>query len=123
MKPGQTAPRKVTRGLRQLAWWVMRRRQSFTLQELLATVANGTEQDASSNLGKYLRALENAGIIRRYPQRHAGAAKTSNGHIKYEVIVDGGRLAPVWRQAADAVYDPNTDITYPLSEQEASDAL
>lgn len=122
MKPGQTAPRTVSRGLRQQAWWVMRRRTSFTLQDLLATVANGTERDATSNMGRYLRALEKAGIIKREAERHAGTAKTSNGHIKYRLITDGGRMAPVWRVQAREVYDPNTKTVYPFPEEEVDHA-
>lgn len=58
---GQTSPRTKTIGLRQRAWWVMRRCVSFTLPELLATLADGSERDAINNLGKYVRALERQG--------------------------------------------------------------
>ena len=50
-------------GLRMRAWWVMRRRVEFTVPELLATVADGTEGDAHRNLQHYLRALQRAGIV------------------------------------------------------------
>lgn len=108
MSPGQIAPRTVTQGLRQRAWWVMRRRVRFSLQELLATLADGSERDAKGNLGKYVRALERAGILRRESERAPGAALTSNGHLVYVLVVNHGRKAPVWRQKAGEVYDPNS---------------
>lgn len=117
MKTGQSAPRTVTIGLRQRAWWVMRRRISFALPELLLTLADGTERDAASNLGKYLRALAKAGIVKREAGRQAGTALTSNGHIRYQLIINAGREAPVWRVKADAVYDPNSGIVYSLQQE------
>ena len=111
---GQTCPRTVTQGLRPRAWWVMRRRTSFTLQELLATLANGTERDAVGNLRQYVRALEKAGIIRREAIRKPGVALTSNGMLCYQLVINTGRKAPVWRVNAKTVYDPNTDTVYPI---------
>ncbi|OHD24108.1 MAG: hypothetical protein A2Y38_12285 [Spirochaetes bacterium GWB1_59_5] len=113
-RKGQTSPRTVTLGLRQRAWWVMRRRISVTLPELLSTLADGTERDAASNLGRYLRALEKAGIIRREAARQPGAATTSNGHIRYQLIINAGRKAPVWRIKSEVVYDPNSGIVYDM---------
>lgn len=113
-RKGQISPRTVTLGLRQRAWWVMRRRISFTLPELLATLADGTERAAESNLGKYLRALEKAGIIKRDADRQTGTAPTSPGYLRYQLIVNAGRKAPVWRAASNSVYDPNSGIVYSL---------
>lgn len=107
MSPGQTAPRTVTTGLRQRAWWVIRRHGVFTLPELLATVADGKERDAASNLGRYVTALSRAGILKQ-EGRARPTSPTSNGSIRYRLARDLGRAAPVWRQAARQVYDPNT---------------
>lgn len=107
-------PRTITQGLRQRAWWVMRRRISFTLPELLSTLADGTERDATSNLGKYLRALAKAGIIRLEPERQAGTALTSPGYHRYQLIINKGRKAPVWRASGNTVFDPNSDTVYSL---------
>lgn len=111
MRAGQTAPRKVACGLRQQAWWVMRRRVVFTLPELLATVATGAEKDALSNIGRYVRALEKAGIL-KIDGRAPPESITSNGCIRYRVAIDNGRKAPVWRQRYGGVYDPNTGDCY-----------
>lgn len=115
-RKGQTSPRTVTLGLRQRAWWVMRKRGSCTLPELLQTLADGTERDAASNLGKYLRAMEKAGIIEREAARQPGAAPTSPGHIRYRLVVDEGRKAPVWRAQNNSVYDPNSGMVYEILE-------
>ena len=113
-RQGQISPRTVTTGLRQRAWWVMRRRISFTLPELLTTLADGTERDAKSNLGKYLRALAKAGIIKREAERQRGTALTSPGHLRYQLIINAGRQAPVWRASGETVFDPNSDIVYAI---------
>ena len=113
MKAGQTAPRKVTHGLRQRAWWVMRRHGVFTLPELLATLASGAERDAESNLGRYVRALAKAGIL-KIEGRATPEKMTSNGCIRYRLAVDNGRKAPVWRNRAGVVYDPNDGAVYQM---------
>jgi hypothetical protein len=118
MSPGQAAPRTVSYGLRQRAWWVMRRRIKFALPDLLSTLADGTERDAAGNLGKYLRALERAGILRRNTERKPGATLTSNGYISYLLVVNEGRKAPVWRQKANEVYDPNTGKVHPMEARD-----
>lgn len=113
MKPGQSAPRKVCYGLRQRAWWVMRRHGVFTLPELLATVAEGAERDAASNLGRYLRALAQSGIL-KIDGRARPEKPTSNGALRYRLAVDCGREAPVWRAKFREVYDPNHGETYAI---------
>ncbi len=114
MSPGQTAPRKVTTGLRQRAWWVIRRHGVFTLPELLATVADGKERDAESNLGRWLRALAKVGIL-KIEGRARPLSPTSNGAWRYRLIIDAGRDAPVWRQSAGEVYDPNSGETHAIA--------
>lgn len=113
-RKGQASPRTVTQGLRQRAWWVMRKRGGFTLPDLLSTLADGTEHDAGGNLGKYLRALEKAGVVKREASRQAGVAFTSNGYLRYRLIINAGRKAPVWRAKSDTVYDPNSGIVYAM---------
>lgn len=112
-RKGQISPRTVTLGLRQRAWWVMRRRIGFTLIELLATLADGSERDAAGNLGKYLRALEKAGIVRQ-----PGAALTSPGSLRYQLIINAGRKAPVWRAKTNTVFDPNSGKVYEMGARD-----
>jgi len=113
MNPGQTAPRTKTIGLRQRAWWVMRRHGVFTLPDLLATVADGGEKDAAGNLGRWLRALVCAGILRT-EGRDRPAKPTSNGCLRYRLAIDGGSHAPVWRTSRGEVYDPNSGEVYAI---------
>lgn len=121
MRLGQTAQRKMTRGLRQRAWWVMRRRVAFTLPELLNTLASGAERAAESNLGKYLRALAKAGILKTEAVRAPGTSLTSNGNLRYRLVIDQGRQAPVWRISRNEVFDPNDSAVYPLVKAESGD--
>ena len=120
-RQGQISPRTVTIGLRQRAWWVMRKRINFTVQELLATLADGTERDAASNIGKYVRALEKAGIVQREAKRQAGSALTSPGMLRYRLVINAGREAPVWRTRNNMVYDPNSEIVYQMNAGEVCD--
>lgn len=113
MKPGQTAPRNVTTGLRQRAWWVMRRHGVFTLPDLLATVASGDERDAKSNLGRYVRALASAGILKA-EGRLPPEKRNSNGVLRYRLVADLGREAPVWRLRRHEVYDPNSGAIHAI---------
>lgn len=120
-KLGQTQPRTVTTGLRQRAWWLMRKRGNFTLPGLLSTLADGTERDAESNIGRYLRALEKAGIVKREAERQAGVSLKSPGFLCYQLIINAGRKAPVFRSTSGTVYDPNSGIVYQTKPQEARD--
>lgn len=113
----RVSQRTVTPSLRQHAWWVMRRRLSFTLPDLLSTLANGTERDAAGNLGKYLCALEKSGIVKREAKRQAGSAMTSNGYLRYQLVVNTGRKAPVWRARHNIMYDPNSNTVYPINAE------
>lgn len=114
MRVKQTRSRKQTHGLRERAWWVMRRRGAFTLPELLETVADGSQKDATGNLGKYLRALTRAGILTVEAQRAGGHALTSNGFLRYRLALDLGIKPPVWLASRNEVYDPNGDTAYSL---------
>jgi hypothetical protein len=112
-----SSPRKQTHGLRERAWWVIRRRGSFTLVELLATVADGAQKDAANNLGKYIRALNKAGILTVDAKRVPGTALTSSGCYRYRLAIDLGHEAPVWRATSNTVYDPNKGVVYPILRQ------
>ncbi len=118
-RKGQTMHRTVTYGLRQRAWWVIRKRGLFTLPELLSTLADGTERDAEGNLRKYLNVLALAGILKREDERKPGISPKSHGFYRYRLIINAGRKAPVFRAKDKAVFDPNSGIVYPM---EAADA-
>lgn len=113
MTKGQSAPRNKAFGLRSRAWWVMRETPRFSVTSLLAIVANGTEADAASNLGKYLRALSRAGLLVEVG-RDKPTSLTSNGEIVYRLARNAGPKAPVWRASRNEVYDPNSGRVYLL---------
>lgn len=110
--------RTKTTGLRQRAWWVIRKRRRFTLNELLDVIATGDEGDAHSNVRKYLRALTGAGVLRLDAAKVKGSALTSNGYLIYHLAIDCGPIAPVWRASNGTVYDPNTKVVYKIAKGE-----
>lgn len=118
IKPGKTGerPRKRTAGLRERAWWHFRAHKVATLKELLSTHANGTEKAAHINLYKYIAALESVGIVKRLPCKQP--ARQSKGRVVWSLEKDLGLQAPVWRQIAREIYDPNDDKVYPLPARE-----
>lgn len=119
MTKGQKAPRTRSFGLRQKAWWVMRRRPNFTLNDLLEVIATGTEKDANSNLLKYLRVLTETGYLMISEERKKGASLTSNGFYVYRLVRDTGMKPPVWRNSTKQVYDQNTGAVYDLGVKNA----
>jgi len=103
-----------TSGLRERAWWLMRQLPRFTLDELLLTLADGSERDAYGNLRKYVKRLERVGVLARLHRRASGTAPTSNGLVIWRLARDLGRVAPVWRGTQGALWDPNTSaLLYP----------
>lgn len=118
IKAGQGArPRTATRGLRQRAWWVIRARKTVTIPELLSTLVESGEKGASSNLSSYVGPLVKAGFLKVLAHRAPGRALTSNGHRRYQLIRNNGRLAPVVRQTDRVVFDPNTGEVFPYGGQ------
>lgn len=116
IKPGKAGerPRKRTVGLRDRAWWHFHNRDVATLNELLSTHANGTEKAASINLYKYISALEAVDIVERIGKQ---PAKQSKGRIVWRLKKKLGMLAPVWRQSANEIYDPNSGNVFKLPEK------
>lgn len=108
---GQTGKRIHKDTLRIRVWRAIRIRRKFSIPDLVSLVAEGGERDIESNIRKYLSALTRAGILTALPRREAGTALTSNGYKRWWLRdeKDSGPLAPVWRQGANTVYDPNTE--------------
>jgi hypothetical protein len=116
ISPGQGArPRKKTVGLRERAWWELRAHGLASLKQITTTHAEGTEKAANVNLYKYLVALERAGILMRSGKNIP--ARQSKGRIQWLLEIDLGPKAPVWRQQAKEVYDPNAGKVYPMTQE------
>ena len=95
-------------GLRERAWWLIRTLcKPFTLDDLLFTLNDSGQADAVGHLGKYLRHLERCGVLTRLARRAPGRAPTSNGCVIWRLRRDLGPKAPVWRDKAQALWDPN----------------
>ena len=111
-------PRQKTIGLRERAWWEVWAKKTVSLQQILSTHAEGGEKAGAANVYKYLVALEKAGLITRLNQRLP--AKQSTGRVQWqltlaqETALKLGPQAPVWRQQAHEVYDPNSGAVHPI---------
>ncbi|WP_054774303.1 hypothetical protein [Methylogaea oryzae] len=118
-RPGQTAPRTKSVGLRARAWWVIRKNKVTTMAGLLLTLADGSQKDAKSNLTHYLRALSRSGVLSR--ERIPDGKLTSNGVYRYRLEKDFGAKPPVVRQ--DGVYDPNSGALHPFGTEDTEPAM
>ena len=107
-----TSLQRLSSGLRERAWWHFRAHSVATIRELLTTHANGTEKAAQDNLYKWVIALETVGILQRLPAKQP--AKQSKGRVVWSLAKDLGPAAPVWRQIAKTVFDPNSGQVFPL---------
>lgn len=96
--------------LRSRVWNAIRIRKTFSIPELEGLVSKGDEKAVTSNIGKYLRALETVGYLIRMGKRQRGTSITSNGFARWRLdpLKDTGPNAPVWRQGKSTVFDPNT---------------
>lgn len=116
VNPGQgQRPRKKTVGLRDRAWWELRAHGLASLKQITTTHAKGTEKAADVNLYKYLAALEKAGILTRSGKNLP--ARQGKGRVLWLLAIDLGPKAPVWRQKAQEVYDPNGDKVFPMAQE------
>ena len=86
-----TAHHRARYPLRSLAWWVMRERVVFCLEELLLTVADGSERQAAENLRRYIRDLGRSGLLSSVPRLPG----------YWRLTRDLGPLAPIVRRAGD----------------------
>ncbi len=97
------------RPLRERAWWCMREMAAFSLDELLLTVADGSERSAADNLKRYLRTLTRYGVVTHL--RTQGNA--------YRLAKDLGPAAPVVRRRRADLLDANTGTPLQLPTGDA----
>lgn len=116
--PIKEAPQRLDPGLRGRCWWLMRQVSTFTIHQLLETYADGTEKQAQSNLGFYLRRLEAHGVVERLERRQPGVTSSSNGFIVWRLKRNLGALAPVWRRLQKVLWDPNRqEVVAPVAPE------
>lgn len=104
MTTSSTHSRNVRRRrpLRERAWWCMREMAAFDLDELLLTVADGAERAAADNLRRYIKQLEQHGVVARMRQQRDDANR------RYRLAQDLGPKPPVYRRKTHDLLDTNT---------------
>ena len=95
-------PAKPIRNLRVRAWWCMRSMPSFSADDLLQTVATGSEHAARNNLLRFIGALEAAQVLERLPALRRPELQ------RWNLTNDLGPLTPVVRRGLNQISDPNT---------------
>lgn len=99
--------KKGSTGLRGKCWWLMRELNTFTINRLLETYADGTEKNAHNNITNYLSHLAAYGVVERLDRRQPGDSLTSPGFVVWRLKRNLGILAPVWRSGYNVLWDPN----------------
>ncbi len=85
--------------LRARVWNLLRMRTaSWSVDDLLMTLADGTEKDAERSLKRYVRALLKAGYVEQTPR---------NPQL-FRLVKNTGRLAPSLNTPAKTLTDANT---------------
>lgn len=84
--------------LRTRAWNLIRMRTAWSIDDLLMTLADGTERDAERGLKRYIGVLCKAGYVERTPR---------NPNL-YRLVNNTGRLAPAYNTPARTLTDLNT---------------
>lgn len=107
--PHARAKKPMRDTLRQRAWNVMRIQQSFTISDLVLASAHGPEQNATNNLQRYCSALAKAGVLRKMKRRVLGTRPSSNGFLRFQLLMDLGEIAPTIRTARGVLHDHNSD--------------
>lgn len=105
--------------LRQQAWWLMRQRGVFTLNDLLLTLSDGTEKNAYRSLMKYVGLLERVGILQRLKRKEPGISSLSRGRVIWRLARDLGRNPPIAKSRDTIIFDPNSQTT--LTEKPVAD--
>ena len=96
-KPGMSVARYRT-SLRARAWNLMRIKMWLSVDDMLMTLADGSEKCAEKDLRRYIRALRKAGYI---------AHSTRNPQL-FRLVNNTGRNAPAYNTKRETVTDTNT---------------
>lgn len=100
--------------LRERAWRSMRMRRAFGIGDLVSDAVNAEDGgQPHDNLRRYVSRLSQAGYIKEIARRTPGTAFGSNGFKRYMLVKNTGPRAPIFREIACAIYDPNTGENVP----------
>ena len=123
-KRKQTGRRRQPRNtFFQRVWAVMRMQRRFSVPELMQLAASPKERGGSvDSLHRYLRALEQAGYVRRLRSREPGTRPGSNGFVRWILVRDTGPVAPALRVRERQLIDRNTGRVIDLGEARHDEA-
>jgi len=93
---------------RERAWRAMRVRKVFTIGEIVSDAASDDGGQPRDNAARYISRLKQAGYIKEMPRRAPGTAIGSNGFKRFALVRNSGPKAPVFREGAGCIHDPNT---------------
>lgn len=114
----------IAKGICVKAWRTIRAlaadNNNFTLGDVLDIVATGNEKDAPASVLKYLCALERHGVLGRRGRRDCSGKTRGPGHVVWQLRIDLGWFAPVWRQGTKVLWDPNANAVVALPKAEGS---
>lgn len=119
-KGPETGHRHRECGMRQRIWNAFRTGKKLTIDDIIMVVAEGDEADPRSNVGKYVRGLAKAGYVIAMPVREAPLNPTSNGAVRWWLVSDTGRDAPVIRPSRQTVWDPNLEQEIAMARELAA---
>lgn len=95
-------------------WRAMRLVRKFTLNDLLELAVQG-ERNPIRNARHFVAALERARYVMRLPRRVPGTSPSSNGFLRWTLVLDTGELPPMVRRGGTVLYDPNTRKEVPCA--------
>jgi hypothetical protein len=98
---------------RQRVWAAIRVQRGFTISTVAAAAARDGDGDPRDNATRYVCRLVQAGFVAELPQRQPGTAPSSNGFKQFLLRVNSGPKAPIWRESARTMFDPNTGKDVP----------
>lgn len=96
--------------LREKFWNLIRCRQKLSIPEALEVLLTPGDdvKRATNNLQKYIAALKRGGYVQRLKSKSPGTSPTSNGHYRWLLIDDTGRIPPTPSTKGGTIYDHNT---------------
>jgi len=100
--------RKHGKSMRIRIWRAVRLKQKFTISDIV-TLASKNEKAPRDSVQRYLRLLFQSGYLRDL--------KSDKRTRRYVLIRDTGPEAPMIQRDKKAVYDPNTEETYPCLQR------
>lgn len=117
--PGAAKVRKDS--FRTRLWRALRIERKGTIGNIVGMILQPGENEAKAidNAQKYFYQLCRARYVTRLPGRDkvSATALTSNGYVRYLLVVDNGPQAPVIRKQKGCLYDPNTKESVPFVQE------